>query len=213
MTAEHDLVRARMAASQLYVDHGDGLERLEAERARAKEVLYDLAHTRPSAVEDRDRLLRDLLGSAGERIWVEPPFAASYGSHTHVGDDFYANFNLVLVDDVEIRIGDRVMVAPNVTITTTGHPVDPELRHGGAQFSAPVTIEDDVWIGSNVVVLPGVVIGVGSVIGAGSVVTKNVPPGVVAVGNPCRVLRTIGAEDASFAYRHPGTLEVPASTS
>jgi galactoside O-acetyltransferase len=213
MPAEYDVVLATMAASELYIDYGQGLERLEEERTRAKELLYDFTHTRPSAVEERERLLRELLGSAGERVWVEPPLAASYGNRTHIGDDFYANFNLVLVDDVEIRIGDRVMIAPNVTITTTGHPVDPVLRRGGTQFSAPVTIEDDVWIGSNVVILPGVTIGEGSVVGAGSVVTKSVPPRVVAAGNPCRVLRPIGAEDASFVYRQPGTLAVPTPTS
>ena len=99
--------------------------------------------------------------------WIEPPFHVSYGSHVHVGDGFYANFNLVLVDDADIHIGDRVMIAPNVTISTAGHPTVPEERVGGWQFSLPVRIEDDVWIGANVVILPGVTIGAGSVIGAG----------------------------------------------
>ncbi|WP_422778319.1 sugar O-acetyltransferase [Plantibacter sp. Mn2098] len=203
------IVRAKMAASELYVDYGDGLDELAAARTRGKDLLFDFSHTRPSDLEERERLLRELLGSAGEGIWVESPFSASYGSNTHVGDHFYANFNLVLVDDVEIRIGDRVMIAPNVTITTTGHPIDPVARRGGAQFSAPVIVEDDVWIGSNVSIMPGVTIGEGSVIGAGSVVTKSVPPRVVAAGTPCRVLRPIGPQDASFTFRQPATLDVP----
>lgn len=113
----------------------------------------------------------------------------------HIGDDFYGNVNLTLVDDVDIRIGSGVMIAPNVTLTTTGHPVHPDLRHDYNRFSEPIVIEDKVWIGSNAVVLPGVTIGYGSVIGAGSVVSRDVPPMVVAVGVPCRPMRPITDAD------------------
>ena len=116
----------------------------------------------------------------------------------------YANFNLVIVDDADVHIGDRVLFGPNVTITTAGHPVEPALRADGSQYSVPVNIEDDVWIGGNAVVMPGVTIGEGSVIGAGSVVTRDIPSRVVAVGIPCRVARPVGPEDQAFRFRRPG---------
>lgn len=184
---------------QLYRDYGEGLGWLEAERVAGKELIHDYNATRPSDAAGRESLLARILGAVGTGCWIEPPLRASYGTHVHVGDDFYANFNLTLVDDAEIHIGDRVMIAPNVTITTAGHPVHPDLRVGGNQFSLPVHIEDDVWIGSNVVILPGVRIGAGSIVGAGSVVTRDVPPMVVAVGVPCRVLRPITDADRSSA--------------
>ena len=137
---------------------------------------------------------------------MEPPLHVSYGNNTHLADDVYVNFNLTLVDDVEVFIGSRVMLAPNVTITTTGHPVHPDLRRDGSQFSAPVRIEDDVWIGTGAVLLPGVVIGAGSVVGAASVVTGNVPPGVVVAGAPARVIREITDADRDWAYRAPRDL-------
>ena len=191
-------IRERMKQGLLYTDLGEGLEE---ERQRCKELIYDYNLTRPGEAEKRKALLRELLGDMGENIWIEPPVRMAYGKNVHIGDAFYANFNLVLVDDIDIYIGNHVMIAPNVTITATGHPVHPELRKNGTQFSIPVRIEDDVWIGANVVILPGVTIGKNSVIGAGSVVTKNIPENVVAVGNPCRVLREITELDKQFYYK------------
>jgi galactoside O-acetyltransferase len=124
-----------------------------------------------------------------------PPFHAGFGSNIYIGDDFFGNVNLTFVDDVDIRIGDGVMIAPSVTLTTTGHPVHPARRVDYARLSEPIVIEDKVWIGSNCVVLPGVRIGYGSVIGAGSVVSRDIPPMVVAVGTPCRVARQITDDD------------------
>ena len=196
MTDEYDDVRARMNDGRLYVDFGPGLEALEAERVAGKELTYDFNHTRPSETARRTEILRELLGSVGADPWIEPPFHASYGSHVHVGDHLYANFNLVLVDDADIYIGNHVMFAPNVTVSTAGHPTVPEERAGGKQFSLPVRIEDRVWIGSNVVILPGVTIGAGAVIGAWSVVASDIPPRVVAVGVPCRVLRPVDEDPA-----------------
>jgi galactoside O-acetyltransferase len=144
------------------------------------------------------------LGAGGESIWIEPPFLAAYGSHVYIGDGFYANFNLVIVDDADVHIGDRVTVGPNVTITTAGHPIEPALRIDGTQYAVPVHVEDDVWIGGSAVVMPGVTIGAGSVVGAGRVVTKDIPRRVVAVGAPCRVVWPIGPDDQEFRYRHPG---------
>ena len=204
MTSRYDEVRARMNVGEPYVDMGEGLEALEAERTHGKELLYDYNLTRPAQAEERDRLLRELLGAMGESVWIEPPFLAAYGSHTYIGERFYANFNLVIVDDADVHIGDRVMFGPNVTITTAGHPVEPSLRADGTQFSLPVHIEDDVWLGGNVVVMPGVTIGAGSVVGAGSIVTRDIPSRVVAVGVPCRVVRPIGPEDQALRMRQPG---------
>lgn len=192
-------IREKMKNGMLYTDMGEGLEE---ERKRCKELLYDYNLTRPSEEAKRKDLLKKLLGHMDENIWIEPPFHMAYGKNVHIGDHFYANFNLVIVDDVDVYIGDHVMIAPNVTITPTGHPVDPELRKLGTQFSIPVRIGNNVWIGSNAVILPGVTIGDNSVIGAGSVVTHDIPANVVAVGNPCRVLREINEHDKKYYHKN-----------
>jgi galactoside O-acetyltransferase len=162
---------------------------------RRSHLIFEYNHTPPIDVGRRRSLLVAILGSVGERTVLLPPFHAGYGSNVHIGDDFFGNVNLTLVDDVDIRIGDGVMIAPSVTLTTTGHPVHPARRVDFARFSEPIVIEDKVWIGSNVVVLPGVRIGYGSVIGAGSTVSRDIPPMVVAVGAPCRVLRPVTDND------------------
>lgn len=192
-------IREKMKNGMLYIDVGEGLE---ADRRRCQELLYDYNHTRPSEEIRRKNILKELLGDIKEHIWIEPTFHAAYGSNIHIGDHFYANFNLVIVDDIDVYIGDHVMIAPNVTITPTGHPVDPTLRKPGTQFSIPVRIGNNVWIGSNAVILPGVTIGDNSVIGAGSVVTHDIPKNVVAIGNPCRVLRKINERDKEFYYKN-----------
>ncbi len=192
-------IREKMKNGMLYIDSGEGLEE---ERRRCKELLYDYNHTRPSEETKMKDLLKKLLGNMGEHIWIEPPVHMAYGINVHIGDYFYANFNLVIVDDIDVYIGEHVMIAPNVTITPTGHPVDAQLRRPGTQFSIPIRIGDDVWIGSNVVILPGVTIGDNSVIGAGSVVTHDIPENVVAVGNPCRVSRKINERDKEYYYKN-----------
>ncbi|HDM8140765.1 TPA: sugar O-acetyltransferase [Vibrio harveyi] len=176
-------------------------EALAAMQTECLETLYDYNQTRPSEGEKRSNILNHLLASVGKNCYIEPPLRANWGCHTHLGDNVYANFNLTLVDDTHIYIGDHVMIGPNVTIATAGHPIDPELRRDIAQFNIPVHIGNNVWIGANSVVLPGVTIGENSVIGAGSVVTKDIPANVVAVGNPCRVLREIGEHDKEFYFR------------
>lgn len=199
-------VRRRMRAQELYDDEGPGLEALVAERQRAKRLTWQFNMSDPTDVPARQALLREIFGSVGERVWVEAPLQVSYGYNVTFGDDVFVNVGFTLVDDIEVTIGSRVMIAPNVTITVTGHPVHPELRAGMAQFSAPVVIEDDVWLGAHVVVLPGVTIGAGAIVGAGSVVTKDVPPDVVVGGVPARVLRPITDADRVFTYRAPGAL-------
>ena len=162
---------------------------------RRTDLIFEYNHTPPSDTDTLRSLLVAIFGSVGERTVLQSPFSAAFGSNVHIGDDFFGNVNLAFVDDVEIRIGNGVMIAPNVTLTTTGHPIHPERRVDFARFSEPIVIEDRVWIGSNVVVLPGVRIGYGSVIGAGSVVSRDIPPMVVAVGTPSRVLRSITDDD------------------
>ncbi|MER7486065.1 sugar O-acetyltransferase [Streptomyces sp. NPDC126497] len=198
-------VRRRMAAHELYTDSAPGLDRLEEERLRGKELAAAYNATGPRDEEARRALLDGLLGSVGRGVWIEPPLHVAYGRHVHLGDDVYANFGLTLVDDVEVLVGDRVMFAPHVTVSTTGHPVHPELRRDGSQFSAAVRIEDDVWIGAGAVLLPGVTVGRGSVVGAGSVVTADVPPMTVVAGTPARVLRPITDADRRWSHRPPGT--------
>jgi galactoside O-acetyltransferase len=191
--------RERMAAGLIYDPNATDVA---AEQTEALELLYDYNATRPSEGARRAGLLREMFASVGEHAYVEPPLRANWGGRfVTLGDRFYANFNLTLVDDGPIEIGDRVMIGPNVTITTAGHPVLPELRAVAAQFNIPVRIGDDVWIGAGALIMPGVTIGDRSVIGAGSVVTRDVPADVVAVGSPCRVLRPIGEHDREFYWR------------
>lgn len=177
-------------------------EELVAQQTQCLEVLYDFNHTRPSEMAKRQEIMSKLFAEVGENCYIEPPLHANWGMHTHLGKNVYANFNLTLVDDTHIYIGDYVMIGPNVTIATAGHPIDPSLRKKVAQFNIPVNIAANVWIGANSVVLPGVSIGENTVIGAGSVVTKDIPANVVAVGNPCRVLREINEHDKEFYYKN-----------
>lgn len=176
-------------------------EELMQEQTKCLEKLYDFNQTRPGEADKRAALLKELLAEVGEGCYVEPPLHANWGCNTHFGHHIYANFNLTLVDDTDIFVGDYVMFGPNVTVATAGHPVDPELRRQVAQFNMPVHIGNNVWIGAGSVLLPGVSIGDNSVIGAGSIVTKDIPSNVVAVGNPCRVLREIGDHDREYYYR------------
>ena len=191
-------IREKMKNGLLYTDMGEGLEE---ERMNCKELIYDYNLTRPSQTIERKEILKKLLGTTGDNFFIEPPLHMAYGKNTHIGENFYANFNLVIVDDGDVYIGDNVMIAPNVTISPTGHPVEPETRKLGMQFSIPIRIGNNVWIGSNSVILPGVSIGDNSVIGAGSIVTKDIPSNVVAVGNPCKVLRPIDENDKKFYYK------------
>ncbi|MGQ7786819.1 DapH/DapD/GlmU-related protein [Nesterenkonia sp. K-15-9-6] len=202
-------VRRRIAAQELYTDAAPGLDGLEEARMRGKELAGEYNATGPREASRRAELLGKLFGRAGRDLWVEPDVVVSYGAHTFFGDDVFVNTGLTLVDDSEVHIGDRVMLAPRVTITSTGHPVHPELRRDGTQFSAPVIIEDDVWVGAHAVILPGVRVGAGSVVAAGAVVHAHVPPLTVVGGTPARVLRQITEADWDWSWREPRTLAVP----
>ena len=152
--------------------------------------------------EKRAALLPKLFAEVGENCYIESPYFANWGGHhVHLGSNIYANAGLKLVDDTHIYIGDCTMMGPNVVIATAGHPIDPELRARGLQYNLPVHIGKNCWLGAGVVVMPGVTIGDNCVIGAGSIVTKDIPANVVAVGNPCRVLREVGQHDREYYWR------------
>lgn len=158
--------------------------------------------TSPAETEKRAALIKEMFAEAGEGCYIEPPFHANWGGkHVRLGNYVYANFNLTLVDDGNIDIGDNVMFAPNVTVITATHPVLPSLREKGLQFNVDVKICSNVWIGAGAIIMPGITVGENSVVGAGSVVTKDVPPNTVVVGNPARVLREIGERDRLYYFR------------
>lgn len=155
----------------------------------------------PCDKEKRAALLSEMFAEIGEGCYIEPPFYANWGGkHVHFGKKVYANFHLTLVDDTHIYVGDHTMFAPNVTVATAAHPISPALREKGYQYNLPVHIGRNCWIGTGAVILPGVTIGDNTVVGAGSVVTRDLPANVVAVGNPCRILREISEEDLLY-YR------------
>lgn len=168
---------------------------LLAERQRAKEIVFRYNSLQPSMIEERNELLRSLFGSVKGNFFIEPPFRCDYGCNIEIGENFYANYNLVILDCAKVTIGDNVLIGPNVGIYTAGHPLHFELRNEEWEFACPITIEDNVWIGGNVVLNPGVTVGRNSVVGSGSVVTKDIPANVVAAGNPCRVIREITDAD------------------
>ena len=158
--------------------------------------------TSPAETEKRAALIKEMFAEAGEGCYIEPPFHANWGGkHVRLGNYVYANFNLTLVDDGNIDIGDNVMFAPNVTVITATHPVLPALREKGLQFNVDVKICNNVWIGAGAIIMPGITVGENSVVGAGSVVTKDVPPNTVVVGNPARVLREIGEHDRIYYFK------------
>ena len=191
--------RDRMDAGWIY-DPGDPA--ILAEQTKYAEKLYDFNATRPTELRRREALLKEMFAEIGEDCYIEPPLYANWGGHhVHFGSGIYANFGLTLVDDTHIYVGDHSMFGPHVTIATAGHPVLPALREQGLQYNMPVHIGRNCWIGAGALILPGVTIGDNTVIGAGSVVTKDIPGNVVAVGNPCRVLRPIGERDREFFYR------------
>ena len=166
------------------------------------ERLYEYNATRPHESEKRASLLQEMFAQIGEGCYIEPPLHANFGGrHCHWGKHIYANFNLTMVDDTGIYVGDNTMFGPNVVLATAGHPIFPELREKGCQYNVPIHIGKNCWLGAGVIVLPGVTIGDNTVVGAGSVVTKDLPANVVAVGNPCRVLREIGEHDREYYFK------------
>lgn len=193
--AEYD----KLHSEELYLP---GDEEIMKEQTKCLEKLYEFNATRPSQAKKREELLGEMFAKIGENCYIEPPLHANWGGkHVHFGKNVYANFNLTLVDDTYIYVGDYTMIGPNVTVATAAHPILPSLREKAYQYNSSVKIGKNCWIGAGAIILPGVTIGDNSVIGAGSVVTKDIPANTVAVGNPCRVLRKIGEKDKIYYYK------------
>ena len=188
----------RMLAGLPYKAWMDGLS---LERLENKKKIYAFNHLEPDRFEEKEKLLKEILGKTGEYVNIEAPFHCDYGYNIEVGENFFANYNFTVLDVGKVRIGANAQIAPNVSIYTAGHPVHPDSRNSGYEYGIDITIGDNVWIGGNVCILPGVTVGDNVVIGAGSVVTKDLPDNVIAAGNPCRIIRTITEEDRDFYYR------------
>lgn len=192
-------MKDRLHTGELYLP---GDTAIMEQQEKCLERLYEYNMTRPGEKEKRNALLKEMLAELGENCYIEPPFHANFGgAHLHFGKNIYANFNLTCVDDTHIYVGDYTMFGPNVTISTAGHPILPELRQKAYQYNASVHIGRNCWIGAGAVILPGITIGDNTVVGAGSVVTKDLPSDVVAVGNPCKVLRKISEHDREYYFK------------
>lgn len=164
--------------------------------------LYDFNQTRPSEMDKRNAIMKEMMGDVGKDCYIEPPFHANWGGkHVHFGDGVYANFGLTCVDDTHIYVGSHTLFGPNVVLATAGHPMLPELRKHGIQYNMPIHIGENCWLGAGVIVVPGVTIGDNVVIGAGSVVTKDIPSNSVAMGTPCRVVRQINDHDKEYYFK------------
>lgn len=190
---ELEEIKRRMHDERIYFCNDKDL--LKEQMLRLN-MLYDFNNTRPLEQDKRMKLLKEMFAEIGEDCYVEPPLHATWaGKFVHFGKGVFANFNLTLVDDTEIYVGDNVLIGPNVTLCAGTHPISPKLRKKSAQYNKAIHIGNNVWLGGNVFVMPGVTIGDNSIIGASSVVTKDIPANVIAVGNPCRVLRSITEKD------------------
>lgn len=183
--------KEKMLAGELY----DPLDQeLSDDRLRTRLLIKDLNDSREDEVEERTRILKELIPNAGEGLWLQPPFYCDYGYNIVLGEKVFFNFNCVVLDVMQVTIGSRTLFGPNVQIYTATHPLNHVERASGLEYAKPITIGEDVWIGGSAVICPGVTIGARSVIGAGSVVTKDIPAGVFAAGNPCKVIRKLTEE-------------------
>ncbi len=194
-----NMMKEKLHTGELYLPDDD---EIMEHQLKCLDRLYDFNMTRPTELEKRTAMLKEMFAEIGDNCYIEPPFHANFGgAHVHFGNNVYANFNLTCVDDTHIYVGDYTMLGPNVIIATAGHPILPELREQAYQYNVPVHIGKNCWLGAGVIVLPGITIGDNSVIGAGSVVTKDIPPNTVAVGNPCKVLRNISDHDRKYYFK------------
>lgn len=193
-------MKERMHTGELYLPDDEEIVKYQTE---CLELLYEFNATRPSEAKKRQELMKKMFAELGEGCYIEPPFHSNFGGrHCHFGKNVYANFNLTCVDDTHIYVGDGTLLAPNVILATAGHPIDAELRRKGYQYTAPVRIGKNCWLGAGVIVVPGVTVGNNVIIGAGSVVTKDLPDNVVAVGNPCKILRQVTDRDREYYFKN-----------
>ncbi len=189
----------RMTKGLLY---NPGDEEILNEQRPYQDRLWEFNQLKPSQYEEKTKYMKEVFAECGDDCYIELPFRANWGGHhVHFGNGIYANFNLTIVDDGHVYVGDQVMFGPNVTIATANHPIDPALRAKGLQYNKDVYIGENVWIGAGVIIVPGVRIGKNTVIGGGSIVTKDIPENVVAVGNPCRVIREVSDRDREYFYK------------
>ncbi|MCI8914148.1 MAG: sugar O-acetyltransferase [Lawsonibacter sp.] len=192
-------IREKQHGGALYLP---GDESLQREQLQCMDRLFEFNQVRPSDLERKNALLKEMFAEIGEDCYIETPLRANWGGrHVHFGKNIYTNFNLTLVDDTHIHVGDYCQIGPNVVLATAGHPILPELREKGYQYNAPVRIGRNCWLGAGVVVVPGVTIGDNVVVGAGSVVTRDLPDNVIAVGNPCKILREVNDRDREYYFK------------
>lgn len=190
--------KERMLAGLPYKAWLDGLSE---ERLDLRLKIHKFNSCSPDKKDEMKAMIKDIVGKCGKDIFIEPPFHCDYGKNIEVGENFYANFNCVILDVGKVKIGTNVMFAPNVSIYTAGHPIHPESRNSGYEYGIGITIGDNVWVGGSVVINPGVHIGNNVVIGSGSVVTKDIPDNVIALGNPCRIIREITEDDRKYYFK------------
>lgn len=190
--------KERMMAGLPYKAWMDGLEE---ERFACRKKIYEFNQLPPEQDSRIPELLKNLLGKTGENVFINAPFHCDYGTNIEVGENFFANYNLTILDVGKVKIGKNAQIAPNVSIYTAGHPIHPDSRNTGYEYGIPITIGDNVWIGGNAVILPGVTIGNNVIIGAGSVVGKDIPDNMIAAGNPCRVIREITENDRKYYFK------------
>ena len=190
--------KERMLANLPYKAWMDGLSE---ERLENKKRIFKYNNMDPGDTAGKDKLIKKILGKTGNTVCIESPFHCDYGYNIEVGENFFANYNLVILDVAKVKIGDNAQIAPNVAIYTAGHPIHPDSRNSGYEYGIDITIGDNVWIGGNTCIMPGVTIGNNVVIGGGSVVTKDLPDNVIAVGNPCRIVREITEDDRDYYFK------------
>ena len=190
----------KMAKGLIY---NPGDEKIMSEQLQYQDKLWEFNRLKPSQYSEKIKYMKEMFAECGDNCYIELPFRANWGGHhVHFGSGIYANSNLTIVDDGHVYVGDKVMFGPNVTIATANHPIEPTLRAKGLQYNKDVYVGENTWIGAGVIIVPGVRIGKNTVIGGGSVVTKDIPDNVVAVGNPCRVLREVGEHDKKYFYKN-----------
>ena len=181
--------KEKMLLGEIYDANYD--KELINERTKAKDLCYEYNHLKPSQTNERTEIMKKILGKTKDNFLIEQSFECDYGYNIEIGENFYSNHNLVILDANKVVFGDNVFIGPNCGFYTAGHPLDAETRNKGLEYAKPIKVGNDVWFGGNVVVLPGVKIGNNVVIGAGSVVAKDIPENSVAVGNPCKVIKNI----------------------
>ena len=181
--------KEKMLLGEIYDANYD--EELMNERIKAKDLCYEYNHLKPSQTNERTEIMKKILGKTKDNFLIEQSFECDYGYNIEIGENFYSNHNLVILDANKVVFGDNVFIGPNCGFYTASHPLDAETRNKGLEYAKPIKVGNDVWFGGNVVVLPGVKIGNNVVIGAGSVVTKDIPENSIAVGNPCKVIKNI----------------------